>query len=193
MKRFIPVLILLLPSLFQAQSVLINSSFEGTPQDATMPVGWFGCQEGTTPDILPGFWGVYTEASEGETYVGLITREDGTFESIGQRLSAPLKAAECYELTLDLALSKTYTGYNNPLKIRVWGGSGKCGKQQLLAESDVINHADWKTYSFSFSPTTTVNYITIEAFYKEGRFSYKGNILVDFIRPIDVCDRAYLD
>ena len=70
---------------------LNNASFEGVPQDATTPSGWQECELGTTPDILPGFWNVYTEASDGETFIGLITRDDGSFESIGQRLSSPLK------------------------------------------------------------------------------------------------------
>ena len=76
---------ILLPIALSSQIYLTNASFEGEPQDATVPTGWFACELGTTPDILPGFWGVYSESSEGETYLGLITREDGTFESIGQR------------------------------------------------------------------------------------------------------------
>ena len=109
----------------QAQIYLNNASFEGEPQDATVPVGWFPCARGTTPDILPGPWGVTTESSDGDTYVGLITREDGTWESIGQRLKSPVKPRECYTFTLDLAHSDTYSGYNNPLKLRIWGGETK--------------------------------------------------------------------
>ena len=37
---------------------LENASFEDEPQDATMPQGWRGWKKGTTPDILPGSWGV---------------------------------------------------------------------------------------------------------------------------------------
>src|SRR5689334_15278944 len=55
--------------LFSQVIELFNPSFEDTPQDATMPQGWTGCKEGTTPDILPGFWGVYTPPSDGQTYV----------------------------------------------------------------------------------------------------------------------------
>ena len=43
------------------------------------------CEDFTTPDILPGFWGEYNEANHGETYVGMITRANGTYESIGKR------------------------------------------------------------------------------------------------------------
>lgn len=52
-----------------------NPSFEGEPRDAITPLGWIGCEDGTTPDILPGPWGVYLPASEGQTYMGLIVRK----------------------------------------------------------------------------------------------------------------------
>ena len=52
---------------------VINESFEGEPADATMPQGWMGCQEGTTPDILPGYWGVYTHPADGDTYLGPVS------------------------------------------------------------------------------------------------------------------------
>ena len=47
---------------------LFNSSFEGEARDAINPIGWIGCEDGTTPDILPGPWGVYLPAAEGQTY-----------------------------------------------------------------------------------------------------------------------------
>ena len=70
-----------LPAWFQAGAqhiTILNSSFEGEPADATVPQGWMACQEGTTPDILPGYWGVYTYPANGDTYLGLITRGNGT-------------------------------------------------------------------------------------------------------------------
>jgi hypothetical protein len=177
-----------------AQAKLQNGSFEGDePQDATTPAGWHPCKEGTTPDILPGVWGVYTEASEGETFVGLITRDDGSYESIGQRLSQPLKTKECYELSIDLAHSKTYSGYNGPVKLRVLGGQSKCGRDQVIAISETIDHTDWETYSFEFVPKVPINYLIIEAHYKDGPFSHRGNILIDNIQPVKQCVRASLD
>ncbi|MCI5082628.1 MAG: hypothetical protein MRY78_13095 [Saprospiraceae bacterium] len=176
-----------------AQIYLTNASFEGEPEDAKVPVGWFACELGTTPDILPGEWGVYKESSEGETYVGLITREDGTWESIGQRLLKPLKPKNCYTMSMDLAHSDTYSAYNQPIRLRVWGGLRKCGRDQLLFESDIIKHTDWKKYEFQFNAKNFINYIIVEAYYKNGPFSHKGNVLVDNISPIKDCIRASLD
>lgn len=175
---------------FEKKIFLTNASFEGPPQDATVPVGWFPCAPGTTPDILPGHWGVYTEASEGETFMGLITREDGSFESVGQRLPEPLAPNECYTFTLDLAHSRTYADYNQPIRLRIWGSQGKCGQEQVIFLSDFIRHADWKTYEVNFTLKNPVNYIIIEAFYQDGKFSHRGNILVDKISPIKKCIRA---
>jgi len=169
---------------------LVNSSFEGDPSDATVPQGWMPCKEGTTPDILPGYWGVYTEPSDGDTYVGLITRQNNTWESIGQRLTNTLEKGRCYSWSMDLAHSDTYSGYNNPIKVRIWASKLKCQKDQLIYESVVIEHLDWQTYSFRFTPDGDYRYIMIEAFYSEKPFQYKGNILIDRVRSIMACDKT---
>lgn len=169
---------------------LFNPSFEGTPQDATVPQGWSGCKEGTTPDILPGSWGVYTPASDGQTYVGLITRSNGTWESIGQRLPATLERGTCYDWALDLAHADTYACYSGPIKLRVWISKLKCQKDQLIYESPLIDHLDWRTYLIKFTPYDDFRYILIEAFHKDPPFEYQGNILIDYLREIRVCDRT---
>ena len=183
-------LTLQLQAQYKTTILINNASFEGEPQDATVPVGWFECAPGTTPDILPGPWGVHLESSEGDTYMGLITRRDGSYESVGQRLSKTLKAKECYAFTLDLAHSETYSGYNAAIKLRIWGGKTHCAKDQLLKETDFIKNTDWETHSVRFSPKQDINYIIIEAYYKDGRFSHQGNVLIDNISPIKSCIRA---
>lgn len=40
-----------------AQITVINPSFEDEPSDATTPQGWSACDDMTTPDIFPGYWG----------------------------------------------------------------------------------------------------------------------------------------
>ncbi len=184
------ILLLCAVSSVYSQVTLNNPSFEDTPSDATTPMGWLECEEFTTPDILPGYWGVYTEPSEGETYVGMITRENGTFESIGQRLSATLRQDECYSFTLDLAHSLGYTGYNKPIKLRIWVGRSRCETQQMIFESPLIDEIEWKNYEVEFRPETDVRYILLEAFHQEGRFSHKANILIDNISTIESCNRV---
>ncbi len=183
---------LLVPLLTSGQIQLVNSSFEGEPQDATVPVGWFPCEPGTTPDILPGPWGVYNEPSEGNTYVGLITRENGSHESIGQRLSEPLQPGSCYVFKVDVGHSDTYAGYSGGLKLRIWGGPGKCELEQLLLETEMIEDDNWTTFEVTFTPKEIIHYLTFEAHFREGPFNYPGNILLDNITPVKICTRASL-
>jgi len=173
------------------QIALDNASFEGTPQDATLPQGWFACEMGTTPDIMPGVWGVLKEPSDGDTYLGLITREDGSFESIGQRLEAPFEKGMCYNFKLDLARSKSYAGYNFPVQVRIYAGKKKGKKSQLLYSSPTIKHEDWQNYEIQFTAKQKYNYIIIEAYFGEGLlFHYNGNVLIDGITPFIPCIRA---
>ncbi len=188
---FISLIFLLTTASVVGQITLNNGSFEGEPQDAIVPMGWQGCEKGSTPDILPGSWGVYNEPSDGETYMGLITREDGSWESVGQKLSKAIQKDECYEFGIDLAHSKTYANYNKPLKIKIWGGTKSCSKDVLLASSKAISHTAWKRYFFRIAPTVDIQYIIIEAQSIDGLFfSYNGNILIDNISTLKPCYRA---
>jgi len=173
--------------ILSGQTTLQNPSLEDTPSDAMIPFGWFMCEQGTTPDILPGYWGVYNNPSDGNTYMGLITRPDNSFESVGQRLTPELVKEECYKISLDLAHSKTYAAYNKPIQLRIWLGTKKCKKQQLIYESSLVKNGDWKKHIIDFIPEKDFKYIIFEAFTPETR---KGNILIDNISPIYKCDRV---
>ncbi len=193
--RFLLCLMLLggaLSTPLQGQAHLTNAGFEGEAQDATVPLGWFPCQEGTTPDILPGFWGVYHEAAEGDTFLGLITREDGTWESIGQRFSQPLQANECYGFSLQLAHSPAYAGYSEPVILRIWGGENRCGKTQLLLETEPIEEEEWRTHTLAFATKSKLHYILIEAFFPQTGQAVRGNVLIDALSPVERCIRASL-
>jgi hypothetical protein len=174
-------------------SILLNNpSFEGVPEDARVPDGWQACGSYSTPDILPGPWGVYQEAYHGDTFLGLISREDGTWEHIGQQLPQPLKKDECYTFSVKLARSNGYVGYNKALKFRIWAGTKKCEKAQLLGHTVAINHTDWKSYRFDFFTNDAYTYIIIEAYYV-GKAAYRGNLLIDACSPLEVCMRADLN
>lgn len=189
-KSFLIICASLWYSAASAQVTVVNPSFEDSPSDATIPKGWLACQPGTTPDILPGFWGEYGEAYHGRTYVGLITRQNATFESLGQRLSAELPAGECHRFSLAMAHGQVYSGYNKPIRLRVWLGAEKCDKDQLIYESDWIDHEDWRVYKIEFTPNENYRYIQFEAFYKEGPFSHMGNILLDKLSAIYPCGKV---
>lgn len=186
-KLFILLSLCCTSHLLFAQISLTNPSFEDTPADATMPSGWWLIEPGTTPDILPGYWGVYEDASEGNTYIGLITRSDGSYEAIGQRLSQTLKADGCYQVSLDLAHSEEYVGYNNPIQLRIFISSKKKTRNQLIYKSELIDFTDWESVLIQFSPEADSRYIIIEAHSQD---PISGNILLDNISLISSCNRA---
>lgn len=173
----------------QNQFNLNNPSFEDDPSDATVPMGWFACASATTPDILPGFWGVYLDPQDGDSYIGLITRENDTYESIGQRLPEKLKKDICYRFAFDLAHADNYAAYNTPIKLRIWLSDKKCKKQQMIYESAVIESEDWINQKVEFKPEKDMKYIKIEA-YNSAEEAVKGNILIDNISPIIVCKKV---
>jgi len=177
-----------------AQIELKNPSFEDTPKDATTPTDWTPCGTSTTPDILPGknewgqpIWDVLLEPMNGETYVGLIARKDNTREYIGQELSRSLKANSCYFLSLDLATSPRYAGYNKALELRIWLSNNMCEKEELI-EGIVVDNYDWFNYEVIFMPSDAYEYIILEACHVDGSvLPYRGNILIDNISVIQKC------
>ena len=103
-----------------AQIEIPNASLEDQASDATTPQGWYPCEPNTTPDILPGFWGVYLPAQNGETYVGLISRSDGSFESIST-LFCVSRTVCCARYTSIMAVTtSTRICCSRALKANAW-------------------------------------------------------------------------
>ena len=191
MKYFITFLLLIIISNGSfAQITLNNTSFEDEPSDATVPMGWFPSTKGTTPDILPGPWGVDIEAAEGDTYVGLITRIDGSFEAIGQRISVPLEKEICYSFTLSAASCDTYSGFNSKIQFRIWGGNKKNNRTQLLYQSEIVDYDEWQEHKVDFTPKKNLKYIIIEAYHSEDKIPVKGHVLIDNISSILKCNKV---
>lgn len=191
MKSIIHLILLFFCVQFSSAQIAFNNpSFEDEPADATVPMGWFACERGTTPDILPGPWGVEMDSEEGETFVGLITRSDGSYESIGQRLSVVLQKNNCYEFTLSLASCETYSGFNSRVRLRVWAGTKKCKKTQLLYESSIVDQTEWEEHKVSFTAKKNLKYIIFEAYHPEDLAPAKGHILIDNISNILICSKV---
>ena len=189
-----------------------NPSFEDVPRqggvfrDATI-TGWYDCGElkfrsETPPDLHPiNAWKVTTPPSHGNTYLGMVVRDNDTWESVAQRLRTPLEAGQCYSFSIELARSKFYVSgsrktnsmenYTEPAVLRIWGGTGICGKQELLGVSVTVSNSEWRTYEFKFEPQRTVTYFTLEAFYQTPTLvPYNGHLLLDNASEITLipCD-----
>lgn len=182
----------------QKQSIKItNPSFEDFPRPGIPPRGWFDCgriefPNETPPDVHPlpnSVFGVNHVPIDGDTYLGMVTRETGSIESVSQSLNSELEKGKCYTFSIDLCRSDTYKSrlrgsrgsdkklnFTKPLKLRIWGGNGYCDKGQLLGESDEVKNIMWERFTFHFSPDDEFTHIKLEAFCEE---PVNGNILLD--------------
>lgn len=203
--RFALLFALPLPAFGQGTVItLINPSFEGSPGAGIEIPGWYNCGPAheTPPDLQPGFFRVATAPRHGNTYLGLVVRQTGTWESVGQRLSQPLEANQCYEFSLDLRRDTSYVSqlaggsvpmkFTTPARVIIWGGNGYCDKGEVLYQSAVIIHPRWLTYNCRMSPKKgNWTHIIIEAYYgSQDPFNpalplhSNGNILIDNCTPI---------
>ena len=178
---------------------LVNPSFEGQPQASKPPFGWLDCgfKGQTPPDVQPsGTFSVTRPAYNGNTYLGMVVRNDDTYERVSQKLSKPLKKGDCYDFSIYLCRSDVYVSpdppqptsqnYTTPAVLRIWGCSGYCSQKEMLAASDPVTGSNWTRFDFKLSPQNgTYYYIELEAFYKTPvLFPYNGNILVDHASDI---------
>ncbi|MCG8329246.1 MAG: hypothetical protein MI974_16240 [Chitinophagales bacterium] len=182
---------------------LENPSFEGTPRHGTPPPGWFdaGFEGESPPDTHPsGDFGVEMKPAHGNTYLGMVVRENETYERIGQILSMKIKKGQCYQMEVAVTRSKNYlsptvsnpdgyTNFSTPCVLRVLGGTTNSDDLELLAIVSPIKGFEWEYYLIDILPNQDCDYLYLEAFYVEPvMFPYNGNILVDDLSPIVPCE-----
>lgn len=207
------IMVCFLTCLGLSQEILLNNpSFEDMPHQGGSPYdigirGWYDCgviqfPDETPPDVHPvDYWQVTQTPHDGNTYLGLVVRDNDSWESVSQRLSTPLMAGVCYEIDAYMARSPRYLSgskelfkkerkevkvhYTEPTVLRVWGGTGVCGRQELLGESSIVKSLEWEKHIIRLEPSRDYNYITLEAFYEVPvLFPYNGHILLDNLSPI---------
>ncbi len=183
---------------------LENPSFEDIPRAGIPPTDWLDCgpMGETPPDVQPyGGFKVTRTPQHGSTYLGLVTRDNNTTESVGQRLSKPLRQNQCYDFSLYAARSATYESatkrsqvqlynFDKGVTVRIWGGSSMGDRGELLATSEVIESTEWRNVKMKLNPSKRdYQYICIEAYYKTPTlFPYNGNVLLDNLSPISTCE-----
>lgn len=180
---------------------LDNPSFEDIPRAGIPPAGWNDCGQAgeTPPDVQPyGGFRVTRTAQDGSTYLGLVTRDNNTWEGVTQRLSKPVRKGVQYTFSLYAARSAVYESatkrdpmrpinFDKAITVRVWAGSSPCDRSEMLGQSEVIDGLDWRWVQFKFTPLRKdYQFITIEAYYKTPTLvPYNGNILLDNASPIE--------
>lgn len=185
---------------------LANPSFEGESGPGILPPGWFDCgfEQETPPDLHPNaLTDLGLLPQDGNTFMGMVVRDNASWEGVGQKLLTPLIKDQCYTLSFYAARSETLvsisrvTGeianYNVPAVLQIWGGYDECEQRELLGESFPIESTGWERYDFVLYPSDTLEYISIEAYYQSGYTeAYNGNILLDNFSDIQwvPCDTA---
>jgi outer membrane protein OmpA-like peptidoglycan-associated protein len=172
---------------------LQNPSFEDIPEAGHTPKGWLDASGNapaeTPPDVQPNpTFGLQGAAKEGTTYLGLVVRDNGTCESVGQILKTPLVGGVTYRFNLWACRSLNYksqsrkTGqavnYNMPVLIELWGCAETGKPEKLSISSKPIETMDWQKIDFEFTPQNTYNYFAIKAIYTNST-PYNGNVLID--------------
>lgn len=159
---------------------------------------WVDCSHTKFPAesgfyVQPGFFDVDKKAKHGETFIGLATRGNGTYQSICQKLDQGIKKDSSYIINLYLAKSDKYESklsndlndkiysYTKPIILRVWGGNSHCDLDELLFQTDPIIHSYWKEYTLVIKSKQDNTHLTFEAFYPNKDEHIRGNILLDAI------------
>ena len=179
---------------------LVNPSFEGMPTLSRSPDDWMDCGFFTesAPDVHPvenSPFQVTQQAFDGYTYLGMVVRDNNTWEAVSQYLRQPLEAEKKYEFSINMARSQAYlslsrltneaANYATPTVLRIWAGNNPCEKLELLAASKAVINTEWLEYTFRFQTREEYRYILLEAHYAdEALVLYNGNLLLDNCSPI---------
>jgi hypothetical protein len=181
---------------------LLNPSFEGTPAHSRTPKHWVNCGSPgeSPPDIFPErqyVFGVNKRPYAGSTYLGLVTRDNDTWEAVATNLTEPLEANVCYRFSIAIARSPEYrslsratrreANYTDLTRLRIWGSNGNCQQEELLAESPLIEHFDWQLYTFVMKPLkNSYASIILEAYYPDNLLKpTNGHLLLDAASAFD--------
>lgn len=186
---------------------LLNPSFEDKAPAIKAPQGWFdaGFDGESPPDIQPGFFGCTQPPLHGESYLGLVTRDNGTWERVGQKLSSPLLKDSLYTFSTCLSVSAEYkslsrvserlTNYKGPVVLRIWAVNPEERTAELLAESPEITNAQWVRYIFHLLPVRNdADILLLEVYYASERQASNGHLLMDNCSDlVPTGDRALAD
>ncbi len=169
-----------------------NPSFEDAASAGKVPSGWLnmGAPEETPPDVQPGQFGVTMSPQHGWTYLGLVVRDNNTWEGVGQVFDKYLQKDSTYAFSAWLARSNIYvsisktTGqeanYTSPTILKIWGVNTETGQEELLAESAPVSLSKWILYTFTLKPTVAdFNEIDLMVYYAPGYEQQNGNLLID--------------
>jgi gliding motility-associated-like protein len=183
-----------------------NPSFESQASQGKIPSQWYNCgpPRETEPDTQPGSFGIQNSADDGNTYLGMVMRDNNTKESVSQKLKSSIQPFKkctfavslyCAELLISTSpLTGVNQNYNNPGYLKVYGGNNFCDKTELLYTTpSPVSNRNWKRYEIEFHTTSLIDFILFELDFAPTGVNYEpyaGNIMIDNLSPIIESDTS---
>lgn len=203
--HYFPLFLVLLigtiqPTTIFSQVLTANDGFEGQSQKNIPPADWYNCDDVSSVDTQPGIMENYKEASQGQTYISLVTREfnpPGTVETAWAELKIPFLKDSCYRISLDISLTSEFNGsynwetyyFDNPCILQIIGFNGSCDNMdssEILWESDVLSNFEWQTFNITILPLLEdYNRIALRANFTQPDNHQNSAILVDNLKIQD--------
>ena len=80
-----------------------NPSFEDISRCCKPARGWEPCgkEDLNPPDVQPGHFNVYLEPFDGNTYLGMVTRDNESWEAVSQRINYPIRKGNNYWFSIE--------------------------------------------------------------------------------------------
>ena len=177
-----------------AGNVLQNTSFEqGRAGHAMVPFRWKNCgsKEESPTDLHSSsdgvdFFEVRNRAADGDKYIGMVTRSNGTTECICQEIPG-LLAPGTYDIALLAALPDRLQSYDRrtnrpanyaqPVMLEIVGISTN-DRAVVLATTDRIEKDSWEMIRMEVSSPVALKRIELRTIHI-GEKPYNGAVLVD--------------
>jgi len=185
-----------------------NSSFEVQNNEVNFPEFdskfWYDCGAEEFPQETPpeirnaesGMWGFSSKATEGNNYILMVTRRNGSKESISQRLNTRLKKNSCYEFYLDLKTAESFwsgsrdhmgdvddlqLSYTDEACLHISLSNYLCNENQVIFESEPVENINWKSNKVLFKAEENFKFIKFSADQCGYNDIGNGNLLLDNI------------
>ena len=208
MSRILLILTLfsisIFPLLSQDTLFVMNKGFECDIKDTRNFQDlkyWHDCHffaRRSPPDInfkYSSHWNNTIDPIEGNSYVSMVIRDDGTYEGIYQNLVTPLKKGETYKFSIMLCTSPLYESpinsdirnvysFNGPIVLEVFGQDEKTEEYIFLDTTGEIKNHIWKEYTLSFKPNQDYDILLLRAYYTDESHPVNCNLLMDDMSDI---------
>ena len=132
--------------------------------------------------------------SDGKLYIELVARENGSYESVTQKMMNRIKAESCYEFEIDIRHDEYFVSrvrkidntsepklvsFVKPICLSVGMSKNSCNVDQEVFVSKPILNAEWQRQKVIFKADGNYKYIVLRAKHVEGYDLYNGNLLID--------------